>query len=240
MSPRTEGTPQGGPLSPLLSNILLDELDKELERRGHKFCRYADDCNIYVQSRRAGERVLESIKKFLQRRLKLKVNEEKSAVGRVWERKFLGYSMTWHKEPKLKVSKESVKRLKAKVRAITKRSRGRSLSQIIKELNPLLRGWMQYFRHSQVKGIFEELDQWLRRKLRCVKWKQWKRPRTRMKELMKLGLTKQRACKSANNGHGAWYNAGASHMNEAMPKRKFDSMGLVSLLDELRRIQLST
>ena len=237
---RTEGTPQGSPLSPLLSNILLDDLDKELERRGHKFCRYADDCNIYVRSLRAGERVLESITGFLSRNLRLKVNEEKSAVGRVWKRKFLGYTMTWNKPPKLKVAPESVKRLKAKVREITQRGRGRNLGQVIKELNLLLRGWSQYFRHAQVKNVFEELDGWIRRKLRCIKWQQWKRPRKRIKELMKLGLAEQRAWKSANNGHGAWYNAGASHMNEAMPKRLFDSMGLVSLLDELRRFQLST
>lgn len=239
-SQRTQGTPQGSPLSPLLSNILLDDLDKELERRGHKFCRYADDCNIYVRSLRAGERVLESITKFLAKSLHLKVNEEKSAVGRVWSRKFLGYTMTWNKPPKLKVAPESVKRLKAKVRAITQRGRGRSLGQVIKELNPLLRGWGQYFRHAEVKNVFEELDGWIRRKLRCIKWQQWKRPPKRMKELMKLGLAKQRAWKSANNGHGSWYNAGASHMNEAMPKRLFDSMGLVSLLDELRRFQLSS
>ena len=240
MSQRTEGTPQGSPLSPLLSNILLDDLDKELERRGHKFCRYADDCNIYVRSLRAGERVLKSITGFLSKSLRLKVNEEKSAVGRVWKRKFLGYTMTWNKPPKLKVAPESVKRLKEKVREITQRGRGRNLGQVIKELNLLLRGWGQYFRHAEVKNVFEELDGWIRRKLRCIKWQQWKRPRKRMKELMTLGLTEQRAWKSANNGHGAWYNAGASHMNEAMPKRLFDSMGLVSLLDELRRFQLST
>jgi RNA-directed DNA polymerase len=240
ISQRTEGTPQGSPLSPLLSNILLDDLDKELERRGHKFCRYADDCNIYVRSLRAGKRVLESITRFLARSLRLKVNEEKSDVGRVWNRKFLGYTMTWNKPPKLKVAPESVKRLKAKVRAIMQRGRGRSIRQVIEELNPLLRGWGQYFRHAEVKNIFEELDGWIRRKLRCIKWQQWKRPPKRLTELMRLGLAKQRAWKSANNGHGAWYNAGASHMNEAMPKRLFDSMGLVSLLDELRRFQLSS
>ena len=240
VSPRVEGTPQGGPLSPLLSNIMLDELDKELERRGHKFCRYADDCNIYVQSRRAGERVLKSLTKFLSERLRLQVNEGKSAVGRIWERKFLGYTMTWHKPPRLKAAKSSLQRLKAKVRTIMRKGRGRSLAQIIKELNPLLRGWMQYYRLSQVKGIFEELDGWLRRRLRCIKWRQWKQPRTRMKELMKCGLTKERAWKSANNGRGAWYNAGASHMNEALPKKYFDSLGLVSLFEQLRHFQLST
>ncbi len=148
--------------------------------------------------------------------------------------------MTWNKPLKLKVAPESVKRLKEKVRLITQRGRGRNLAQVIKELNLLLRGWGKYFRHAQVKNVFEELDGWIRRKLRCIKWQQWKRPRKRIKELMKLGLAEHRAWKTPNNGHGAWYNAGASHTNEAIPKRLFDSMGLVSLVDELRRFQLST
>ena len=147
----------------MLSNILLDELDKELERRGHKFCRHADDCNVYVRSRSAGERVKESITKFLERRLRLKVNEGKSAVGRPWERKFLGYTMTWHREPRLKVSDSSVKRLKMKLREILRRGRGRNIGRQIEELTPLLRGWMNYFRLAEVKGIFEELDGWIRR-----------------------------------------------------------------------------
>ncbi|HZS47350.1 MAG TPA: reverse transcriptase domain-containing protein, partial [Blastocatellia bacterium] len=240
VSQRTEGTPQGGPLSPLLSNILLDELDKELESRGHKFCRYADDCNIYVRSQQAGERVMASVSRFLGKRLRLKVNKEKSAVARPWERKFLGYTMTWHKEPRLKVAATSVKRLKAKVRVIFREGKGRSLPQVIKELNKLLQGWIQYFRLAEVKGIFEELDQWLRRKLRGRLWRQWKKPFTRAKELMKRGLDKLRAWQSAGNGRGAWWNAAAKHMNEAFPKLFFDRMGLVSLLDQMRRFQLST
>jgi RNA-directed DNA polymerase len=240
VSPRTEGTPQGGPLSPLMSNVLLDELDKELERRGHKYCRYADDCNIYVRSRQAGERVMASITEFLEKRLRLKVNIEKSAVARPWERKFLGYSMTWHKQPRLKVAETSVKRLKAKVRTIFREGRGRSLSQVTKELNALLRGWMQYFRLAEVKGIFEELDGWIRRKLRCLIWLQWKRRKTRAKELMKRGLERLRAWKTAYNGRGSWWNAGASHMNEAFPKLFFDRLGLVSLLDQLRKFPFST
>jgi RNA-directed DNA polymerase len=239
VSQRAEGTPQGGPLSPLLSNILLDELDKELEQRGHKFCRYADDCNIYVRSREAGERVMKSVTEFLSKRLRLKVNAEKSAVARPWERKFLGYSMTWHKQPRLKVAPESIRRLKAKVRTIFREGRGRSLPQVIKDLNQLLRGWMQYFRLAEVKVVFEELDGWLRRKLRCLLWRHWKRPRTRMKELMKRGLEKLRAWKSSVNGYGAWWNAGASHMNEAFPKSYFDRLGLISLLDQLRKLQFS-
>jgi len=240
VSQRSEGTPQGGPLSPLLSNILLDDLDKELESRGHKFCRYADDCNIYVRSEQAGERVMESVTRFLEKRLRLKVNTEKSAVARPWERKFLGYSMTWHKEPRLKVAATSIKRLKAKVRVIFREGKGRSLSRVIEGLNQLLQGWVQYFRLAEVKGIFEELDQWLRHKLRGLLWRQWKRPFTRAKELMKRGLDKLRAWQGACNGRGPWWNAKASHMNQAFPKLFFDRLDLVSLLDQIRRFQLST
>ncbi len=238
-SPRTEGTPQGGPLSPLLSNILLDDLDKELERRGHKFCRYADDCNIYVRSKAAGERVMKTVTRYLTERLRLKVNAGKSAVARPWERKFLGYSMTGHKQPRLKVAPESLQRLKAKIRTIFRKGRGRSLPRVIGDLNPLLRGWMQYFRLAEVKGIFEDLDGWLRRKLRCLLWRQWKRPFTRAKNLMKRGLEEMRAWKSAMNGRGPWWNAGASHMNQAFPKAYFDRRGLISLLDQLRKLQFS-
>jgi RNA-directed DNA polymerase len=235
---RREGTPQGGPLSPLLSNILLDELDKELERRGHKFCRYADDCNIYVQSRSSGERVMKSITSFLERRLRLKVNAEKSAVARPWERKFLGYSMTSNRKPRLKVAQESVQRLKGKLREIFRRGQGRNLGQLIAdELTPLLRGWMNYFRLAEVKGVFEELDGWIRRKLRGVIWRQWRRTITRAKGLMQRGLDKLRAWESANNGRGPWWNAGASHMHTAFPKSYFDRCGLWSLLDQRLRLQ---
>jgi RNA-directed DNA polymerase len=235
---RREGTPQGGPLSPLLSNILLDELDQELERRGHKFCRYADDCNIYMQSRSAGERVMKSITSFLDRRLRLKVNAEKSAVARPWERKFLGYSLTSNREPRLKVAKESVQRLKEKLREIFRRGRGRNLGKLIaEELTPLLRGWMNYFRLAEVKGIFEELDGWIRRKLRCLIWRHWKRNITRAKGLMKRGLDESRAWESATNGRGPWWNAGASHLHAAFPKSYFDRCGLLSLLDQRLRFQ---
>jgi RNA-directed DNA polymerase len=238
---RREGTPQGGPLSPLLSNILLDELDKELERRGHQFCRYADDCNIYVQSRSAGERVMKSITSFLGRRLRLKVNAEKSAVARPWERKYLGYSMTSNREPRLKVAKESVKRLKGKLREIFRRGRGRKLGQLIAdELTPLLRGWMNYFRLAEVKGVFEELDGWIRRKLRGLIWRHWKRTITRAKGLMQRGLDEVRAWESATNGRGPWWNAGASHLNAAFPKSYFDRCGLVSLLDQRLGFQLAS
>jgi RNA-directed DNA polymerase len=238
---RREGTPQGGPLSPLLSNILLDELDKELERRGHKFCRYADDSNIYVQSRSAGERVMKSISRFLEQRLRLKVNAAKSAVARPWERKFLGYSLTRHREARLKVAASSVLRLKEKLREIFRRGRGRNVGRLIEdELTPLLRGWMNYFRLAEVKGVFDELDSWIRRKLRCLIWRQWKRPYTRAKHLMRRGLKEAQARESAGNGRGPWWNAGASHMNAAFPKSYFDRCGLLSLLEQRLRFQLAS
>lgn len=234
VEPRREGTPQGGPLSPLLSNILLDELDRELEKRGHAFCRYADDSNIYVRSQAAGERVMQSVTRFLEERLKLKVNREKSAVGRPWKRKFLGYSFAPGKTARLKVAPESVVRLKEKVRERMRMGRGRNLARLIEEdLTPLLRGWANYFRLAEVKNIFEELDGWIRRKLRAVLWRQWKRVFTRARNLMRLGLEKARALKSAMNGRGPWWNAGASHLNAALPKKYFDRMGLVSLVDQM-------
>lgn len=236
---RREGTPQGGPLSPLLSNILLDELDKELERRGHKFCRYADDCNVYVQSRNAGERVMQSLTDFLNRRLRLKVNAEKSAVARPWVRKFLGYSFTFHREARLKVATASVQRLKEKLREIFRRGRGRNLKKLIEQTTPLLRGWMQYFRLAEVKGIFEELDSWIRRKLRNLIWRQWKRPVTRVRKLMQRGLAKAQAQKVAMIG-GPWWSAGSAEMHVAFPKSYFDRCGLLSLLEQRRRFQLAT
>jgi RNA-directed DNA polymerase len=237
VSPRTEGTPQGGPLSPLLSNILLTGLDRELESRGHAFCRYADDCNIYVRSRQAGERVMASISRFLADKLKLTVNSAKSAVARPWERKFLGYGLTWHKAPRLRVAPASMKRLEDRIRVMLKGSRGRSLPHTIEELNPVLRGWAAYFKLTQTKTALEEVDGWIRHKLRCAMWRQWKRPYTRATNLMKAGLTEERAFRSAFNERGPWWNSGASHMNQAFPKSFFDRLGLVSLLDTMRRLQ---
>jgi len=237
ISPRGEGTPQGGPLSPLLSNIMLTELDRELERRGHAFCRYADDCNVYVRSQRAGERVLASLTRFLSERLKLKVNGEKSAVAEPWRRKFLGYSMTWHQKPKLRIATPSLKRLEEHVRELLRSARSSSLTQTIEILNPLLRGWSAYFKLTETKRAVEELDGWIRRKLRCVLWRQAKRVHTRARMLMKRGLTEERAWRSATNQHGPWFNAGASHMNVAFPKSWFDWLGLVSLLDTVQRLQ---
>jgi RNA-directed DNA polymerase len=237
VSARTEGTPQGGPLSPLLSNILLTDLDRELERRGHRFCRYADDCNIYVGSKAAGQRAMESVTGYLECKLKLRVNREKSAVARPWARKFLGYSFTWHKQARLKIAESSVTRLKDKVREIVVGNASRKLDAAITELNPVLRGWTSYFRLAEVKRVLEDLDSWIRRKLRCLLWRQWKHPATRNKRLQARGLDGTRAWKSASNGRGHWWNAGASHMRAAYPKRAFDVMGLVSVLDTLHRFQ---
>jgi len=235
VSARTEGTPQGGPLSPLLSNILLTDLDRELERRGHRFCRYADDCNIYVGSQRSGQRVMTAITAFLEQRLKLKVNAAKSAVARPWQRKFLGYSMTWHRKPKLKVAHQSRERFAEKIRKTLREARGGSLKQAVERLNPVLRGWVAYFRLTEVKSVLEELDGWIRHKLRALQWRHWKHTYTRAKNLMRAGLSERRAWLSATNGHGPWWNGGASHMNETYPKSWFDRMGLVSLLETQRR-----
>jgi len=232
----TKGTPQGGPLSPLLSNIMLDDLDKELERRGHSFCRYADDCNVYVASRRSGERVMESITRFVEQRLKLRVNRGKSAVARPWDRKFLGYSFSWHFKTRIRVARQSIRRLKDNLRALFRTGRGRNMAWFIqRDLNPVLRGWSQYFRLAEFRGFAEELDQWVRRRLRCILWRQWKRSWRRLQMLRKLGLTEERAARSAFNQRGPWYNSGASHMNQALPKRYFDQIGLISTLDVLHR-----
>lgn len=236
VSARTRGTPQGGPLSPLLSNILLTELDRELERRGHAFCRYADDCNIYVRSRAAGVRVLASLTRFLTERLKLTVNPTKSAVDRPWRRTFLGYSLTWHRTPRLRIAAKSRQRLVVKVREVLRGARGRSLYRVIEAVNPVLRGWAVYYRLSPSQRPLETLDGWVRRKLRCILWRQWKRVYARARNLMKAGLPKERAWRSATNGRGPWWNSGASHMHAAFPKAFFDRLGLVSLVDAVRRL----
>ena len=237
VSPRREGMPQGGPLSPLLSNVLLTELDRELERRGHRFCRYADDCNIYVRSERAGHRVMTSITRFLERHLRLKVNADKSAVDRPWRRSFLGYSVSWHKQVRLRIAPKSLQAFMAKLRPLLRRSRGQSLPATLQKLNPVLRGWANYYRLTASKRPVEALDGWIRRRLRLILWRQWKRPYTRARNLMRRGLTEQRAWMSATNGRGPWWNSGASHMNAALPKRMFNGLSLVSLLDTMVRLQ---
>ncbi len=231
---RDKGTPQGGPLSPLLSNIMLDAMDKELEKRGLSFCRYADDCNIYVASTRAGERVMASISRFIEGRLRLKVNREKSAVARPGERKFLGYSFTCERQTRIRVAESSIDRFKEKVKALFRGAQGRNLYWFVTEtLTPLVRGWIQYYSLAETKRFAEELDGWLRRKLRCNLWRQWKRPWTRRKRLMERGLPEETAVRSAFNQRGPWWNSGAQHIRFAFPKKYFDSVGLVSMIDRL-------
>jgi len=239
-TPRYEGTPQGGPLSPLLSNILLTDLDLELEKRKLSFCRYADDCNIYVSSQRAGQRIMENVKGFLANRLRLTVNEAKSAVARPWGRKFLGYSVTAQQANKIRVAKQSIQRLMAAVRKLCMEGRGRSLPHTIEKLNPILRGWMNYFRLTQSRTPIENLDAWVRRRLRCVLWRQWKAPKARESRMLALGLDARRAWKSSVNGHGPWWNAGAKHMIAAVPPKYFTQLGLVSLVVTHQHLQRST
>jgi RNA-directed DNA polymerase len=220
-----------------VSNILLNDLDQELERRQLAFCRYADDCNIYVGSRVAGERVMGGVRAFLEGVLKLRINLQKSAVARPWGRKFLGYSVTAHRESRLRIAPASVQRLTQKVRDLMRAGRGRSLTHTIEDLNPLLRGWINYFRLTESKGVLEELDGWLRRRLRCLLWRQWKRRATKERKLRALGLDAERARLSARNGQGPWWNAGASHLNQAVPAKYFTAKGLVSLMGIHQRLQ---
>ena len=238
-SPRTEGTPQGGPLSPLLSNILLDELDKELESRGHQFCRYADDFTIYVKSEAAGRRVMETLTKFLEKRLRLKVNQEKSAVARPWERKFLGYSFTEESKPRTRVAPKSVEKLKQKLKPIWKRGRGQSMKMTIKELNRIIIGWASYYRLSELIWPFKMLDSWIRRRLRCIIWRHWKTPRTRLKNLMKRGVPIYVAKPAAYANAGPWKASNLPGMNMAFPNKTLKQWGLKSLLDEHRRFAIS-
>lgn len=235
---REKGMAQGSPLSPLLSNIVLDELDKELERRGHSFCRYADDCNIYVRSRRAAQRVMDSISRYVENKLRLRVNRDKSAIDRPWKRTFLGYSFTHNKQTKIRVPKQTIKKFKSKAKQIFRKGRGRNIGKLIEQyLNPLIRGWINYFKLTEVKGFAEDLDGWIRRKLRNIIWRQWKKPRTRYTNLIKFGLKEERAKQSAFNGRGAWWNSGASHMHTCFKKKFFDYMGLFSMLDFVSRVR---
>lgn len=229
VKPRSEGVPQGGPLSPLLSNIILTELDRELEKRGHKFCRYADDCNIYVKSEEAAKRVLESVTKYLEGGLKLRVNRDKSGTFRPYESVFLGYSFHRTRWTRIVVAEKSVKRLKAKLKVIYRQSRGTSLSTAIKKLNQILRGWRNYFKLDTRKGFYERLDINIRTHLRALIWRAWKRPKTRERELRKRGLGAFNAWKSAYNGRGPWYNAQALHMRITIPNVLFSRLGLYNL-----------
>jgi RNA-directed DNA polymerase len=224
-----EGTPQGGPLSPVLSNIVLNELDQELERRGHRFTRYADDCNIYVRSRRAGERVMRSVTRLLTMKLKLRVNSEKSAVARPWERKFLGFSFTNRKLPKRRLAPKSVVRFKERVRELTRRTRGISLARMVHDVAEYLRGWIGYFGRCETPSVLDELGQWVRRRLRSMVWKQWKRGTTRYRELRKRGVAAQEAAKTAGSSDGPWHLAKTPALNLALSNAYFASLGLPEL-----------
>ena len=229
VSPVDEGTPQGGPLSPLLSNIVLDELDRELERRGHRFVRYADDSNIYVRSRRAGERVMTSISRFITRKLKLKVNDAKSAVARPVARKFLGFSFTWNREPKRRIAPKAIARFKQRVRELTRRTRGVNIETMVQQLNRYLIGWRGYFAFCQTPSVLQSLEQWVRRRLRSVIWKQWKRGKVRFAELTKRGVGKDLAAQTAGSAHGPWRLSNSPALAIALPTAYLTSLGLPSL-----------
>ena len=232
---RHEGTPQGGPLSPLLANLLLDDLDKELERRGHRFCRYADDCNIYVRTRKAGKRAMASVTRFLEGKLRLRVNEEKSAVAPVQERQFLGYRILW--DGRLAIAPRCLERAKRRIRQITRRNRGISLEQMIGELNSHLTGWVTYFRYAACKSHLRRLDEWIRRKLRCVRLKQRKRAKPIADFLRSLGVPEWNAWILALSGKGWWRKSGAPQANQAMSIAWFRAQGLVSLSERYAELQ---
>jgi RNA-directed DNA polymerase len=228
-----EGTPQGGPLSPLLSNIMLDDFDKELERRKLRFARYADDCNIYVKSEKAGKRVMESAVKFLTTKLKLKVNQHKSAVAHPWERKFLGFTFIKGKEPgRIAVHESRIKRLKDKIRGLTKKMRGSKLTDSIRKMiMPITRGWANYFSIAEVRSTFVNLDGWIRRKIRGILWRQWKKPRTRCKRLVALGIKEHTARKQAYSSKGPWRMAKTQTMHKAVSNSVIESMGYTPMMD---------
>ena len=230
VSPVDEGTPQGGPLSPLLSNIVLDELDQELERRGHRFVRYADDCNIYVCSQRAGERVMRSVSQFITKKLKLKVNEQKSAVARPRQRKFLGFSFTWQREPKRRLAPKAIARFKQRVRELTRRTRGVRVETMVAQLSRYLLGWRGYFGFCQTPTVLRSLEEWLRRRLRSVVWKQWKYARLRFAELSKRGVGKDLAAQTAGSAHGPWRLSNSPALTIALPNAYFASLGLTPLV----------
>jgi len=229
VGPTEEGTPQGGPLSPLLSNLMLDVLDKELERRGLNFVRYADDCNIYVRSQRAGERVMASIEAFLAKRLKLKVNKAKSAVARPVKRKFLGFSFTNRKQPRRRIAPPSLTRFRSRVRELTRRTRGKSLAQIVKELNAYLIGWRGYFGFCETPSTLSELDQWTRRRLRALVWKQWRHGPNRFVELRRCGVGRVMAAQTASSPRGPWRLSASPVLSMALSNAFFKSLGLATV-----------
>src|SRR5215831_19302474 len=232
VSPSVEGTPQGGPLSPLLSNLVLDELDRELERRGHLFVRYADDCNIYVGSERAGQRVMESITRFLTHKLQLKVNEAKSAVARPQERKFLGFSFSAGPEVKRVIAPKALDRFKRRIREITRRAKAVSMKTTIEELAPYMRGWRSYFGFCETPEVLIGLSRWVRLRLRAAMWRQWKTPRRRRAALLALGVRSRLASNTASSGRGPWYLARAKALSVGLSNAYFKSLGLPSLFEE--------
>ena len=227
-----EGTPQGGPLSPLLSNIMLEDLDKELEQRGHRFVRYADDCNIYVRSERAGQRVMESVSDFIERRLKLRVNQEKSAVAKPGERSFLSFSFSAGKEPRRQIAGKALKRMKLRVRELTRRTRGVRLERVVADLSPYLRGWVGYFGYCQTPEVLKRLDSWIRRRLRCYVWRQWQHGRGRYAGLLKRGVSPSLARGTAGSNKGPWRLSHSIAMSKAFPRSYFQSLGLPLLWAE--------
>jgi RNA-directed DNA polymerase len=231
VSPSVEGTPQGGPLSPLLSNLVLDELDRELERRGHCYVRYADDCNIYVRSEQAGRRVMESITRFITHKLKLKVNETKSAVARPQERKFLGFSFTAGPEVKRAIAPKALDRFKRRIREITRRAKGVSIQTTIKELASYMRGWRSYFGFCETPEVLVYLTRWVRLRLRAAMWRQWKTPRRRRAALMALGVRQRLATNTAGSGRGPWYLAKSKALSVGLSNAYFKSLGLPTLID---------
>ncbi len=232
VGPTDEGTPQGGPLSPLLSNLMLDVLDKELEKRGHAHVRYADDCNIYVRSRRAGERVMVSVERFLKSRLKLRVNGEKSAVAFPAQRKFLGFSYTRGQEPRRRIAPQAIARFKARVRELTRRTKGSNLHQIVEDLSRYLIGWRGYFGICQTPSVLQSLERWIRRRLRAIVWKQWKRGHKRFGELRRRGVGKDLAAQTAGSAHGPWRLANSPALAIALPNAFIETLGLASLTAE--------
>jgi len=231
VSPSVEGTPQGGPLSPLLSNLVLDELDRELERRGHCYVRFADDCNIYVRSEQAGRRVMESIKRFITCKLKLKVNETKSAVARPQERKFLGFSFTAGPEVKRVIAPKALDRFKRRIREITRRAKGVSIQKTIEELASYMRGWRSYFGFCETPVVLAYLTRWIRLRLRAALWRQWKTPRRRRAALMALGVRPKLASNTAGSGRGPWYLAKSKALSVGLSNAYFKSLGLPTLID---------
>ncbi|WP_181351315.1 group II intron reverse transcriptase/maturase [Thalassobacillus sp. CUG 92003] len=237
VSPNTEGTPQGGPLSPLLSNIVLDELDKELEKRGHKFVRYADDFHIYVKSMRAGERVMASITSFIEKKLRLKVNREKSAVDRPWKRKLLGFSFTSNRIPKIRLAKRSIERFKNRVRSLTSRKERISMENRVRKLNLFLQGWVNYYSLIDTLSVLKELESWIHRRLRMIRWKEWRLPKTKIRKLIKLGISPQKAHEWGNSRKAYWRIARSPILHKTLGITYWWRLGLKSIVSRYKFIR---